>query len=474
MRAKTEHINWAMTQCDAEHVSIKAFAEKFNYIDQETAEKAYMALISSTELHKARRQRLQNSFQEFQANSAKAFWTKRSCTNEVGIITTVAAVDSVKAAYRQSKLLYNSHFEVEEGGPSVVSGVDGSSSPTLSPPAHPLFDGTCVDDEQDQADGIDVEVAPRRSLREDHLEDLSCSQDTGHIDLAHFQKLNQQTNWSFGAIDILDRFDQFVRNQGSKEYTLAKDRIADLTLAGEFTAVLSDCEFQAALDGTLEIFDVSNIQQVLKQILSPKNTSVDDMIKLIRSMDHSDDFTYYVSKVFIGWERYFRCQRLEALPNERQTFADLILPALDGAMAMANLALRRFEVTIYGSTTRQNSGRNPFTERRAPGHQADAVVETTESLQLVIVECAKLTDASDEKIAQDHFKIARDMKDTWIEIMRDLVSDNKQPPSNLTVFGVQAFGTELTFLALDFKGCFRLYDLATVRIPSHSQQSGRT
>jgi hypothetical protein len=135
-------------------------------------------------------------------------------------------------------------------------------------------------------------------------------------------------------------------------------------------------------------------------------------------------------------ERYFRCQRLEAAPNERQAFADLVLPALDGAMTMVNLALRRFEDTIYGSTTRQNSGRNPFTERHAPGHQADAIVETTKGLQLVIVESAKLTGTSEEKIAQDHFKLARDMKDTWIEVVRELVSDNKRPPSNLTVFGV--------------------------------------
>ncbi|KAF8924007.1 hypothetical protein BGZ47_004308, partial [Haplosporangium gracile] len=165
-------------------------------------------------------------------------------------------------------------------------------------------------------------------------------------------------------------------------------------------------------------------------------------------------------------ERYFRRQRLEAIPNERQTFADLVLPALDGAMSMVNLALRRFEITVYGSTTRQNFGRNPFTERHAPGHQADAVVEITEDLQLVIVESAKLTGASEEKIAQDHFKLARDMKDTWIEVARELVSDNKRPPSDLTVFRVQAFGTELVFLAIDFKGCFRLYDLATIRIPN--------
>ena len=92
-----------------------------------------------------------------------------------------------------------------------------------------------------------------------------------------------------------------MNHQSSSDYSLAKDRIADLTLMGEFTAFLPDSELEAALDGTLEVVDNPNIQQVLNQVLSPKNTSVDDMIKVIRSMDHSDESTYYVSKVFIGW-----------------------------------------------------------------------------------------------------------------------------------------------------------------------------
>jgi type II secretory pathway component GspD/PulD (secretin) len=104
-----------------------------------------------------------------------------------------------------------------------------------------------------------------------------------------------------GTIDVLVRFDLFVNHQGSSDYSLAKDRIADLTLMGEFTAALPDSEFEAVLDGTLEVVDNPNIQQVLNQVLSPKNTSMDDMIKVIRSMDHSNNFSYYVSEVFIGW-----------------------------------------------------------------------------------------------------------------------------------------------------------------------------
>ncbi|KAG0221744.1 hypothetical protein BGW42_007330 [Actinomortierella wolfii] len=342
----------------------------------------------------------------------------------------------------------------------------GSSSPTLSPPPHPLFDSNSTDDEQVQYEVVEEEVALRHGLREGHLDGISLSQDTGYTELAHFQILNQQINWSYGAIDVLDLFDQFVNNQGSNNYSLANDRIADLTLSGEFAAVLRDSEFEAALAETLEIVDEPDIERVLNPVLSDTNTSLDDMIKVIRLMDHSDDLVYYMSSVFRGLERFVRCQRLPVVPNERQAFTDLVLPALDGGMAMVNLAVRRFEVAVYGSITRQNHGRNPFTERHAQGHQADAIVETAEGYQLVVIESAKLTGATEEKIAQDHYKLARDMKDTWTEVVRRVVSVNKQPPSHLTVFGVQAFDTELVFLAMDFKGCFRLYDLATIQIPN--------
>ncbi|ORZ06575.1 hypothetical protein BCR41DRAFT_167620 [Lobosporangium transversale] len=257
-----------------------------------------------------------------------------------------------------------------------------------------------------------------------------------------------------------------MNNRGLNDYSLANDRIADLTLSGEFSAVLLDNEFEAALAETLEVVDDPGIQEILNPVLSDKNTSLDEMIKAIRLMDHSNDLVYYMSSVFRGLERFVRCQRLPVVPNERQAFTDLVLPALDGGMAMVNLAVRRFEVTVYGSARRQNAGRNPFIERRAQGHQADAIVETTEGYQFVIIESAKLTGATEEKIAQDHFKLARDMKDTWTEVVRKVVSVNKRPPSHLTVFGVQAFDTELVFLAMDFKGCFRLYDLATIQIPN--------
>ncbi|KAG0265932.1 hypothetical protein BGZ95_003176, partial [Linnemannia exigua] len=94
----------------------------------------------------------------------------------------------------------------------------GSSSPTSSPPHFSLFDVNSGDNEQDRDDVVDEGVALRHALHEDQVDA------TGDINLVHFQELNRKINWSSGTINVLVRFDLFVNQQGSSDYSLAKDR----------------------------------------------------------------------------------------------------------------------------------------------------------------------------------------------------------------------------------------------------------
>ncbi|KAF8939361.1 hypothetical protein BGZ47_008175, partial [Haplosporangium gracile] len=118
-------------------------------------------------------------------------------------------------------------------------GLDGGSLKALKASDTYWNERTCHDYGQ-AADVVDEGVALRHALHEDRVEGISRSPATGDINLDHLQELNQRTNWSSGTIDVLARFDLFANHQGSSDYSLAKDRIADLTLMGEFTAVLSD------------------------------------------------------------------------------------------------------------------------------------------------------------------------------------------------------------------------------------------
>ncbi|KAF9430770.1 hypothetical protein BGZ94_004064 [Podila epigama] len=265
---------------------------------------------------------------------------------------------------------------------------------------------------------------------------------------AEFKELHQSIRWSCGHIDVLAKFNDFAALQGCHEYSLSKDMIADVTLSGEFEAALEDDVFEAVLEGVLELEQAEGIDAVLTEVFSPMNKTFKDMHKSVRRMDHSNDLVHYVSKVFTGLPCLTRFGR-------RVRY--------DRPCAL------RFEVAVNGSTKRLNSGRDPFIERQAQGHQADAVVQTADGLQLAIVESARLSRTAEEKVAQDHYKLARAMRDTWLQLLRELVADNRKPPATLTVFGVQAFGTEIAFVAMDFRGCFRLYELARVRIPNSAK-----
>ncbi|KAF9938827.1 hypothetical protein BGZ65_012097, partial [Modicella reniformis] len=149
--------------------------------------------------------------------------------------------------------------------------------------------------------------------------------------------------------------------------------------------------------------------------------------------------------------RHLRCSRLHALPNETQYFNDIILPAFEGAFALEDMAVRRFEVPLYSSSERKNVGKDLQSERESRGRMADAVVETNDALQLVIVETSKMWGATGEKKAKDHFKLARDMRDTWIYIMRERIKDGRRPEP-LPIFGLQVFKDDMIFLAMDFRG----------------------
>ncbi|KAI1297730.1 hypothetical protein EDD11_007010 [Mortierella claussenii] len=109
--ATRDHIEWALSVVN---VSMRSFAEKFNYTDRRTAEEAYLLLINSKEIAKPRREQLLLGFETFKANAADAFWVKRYPAIQTVVITKKAAVDSMQAGHQQSTYEYQQHFAREE------------------------------------------------------------------------------------------------------------------------------------------------------------------------------------------------------------------------------------------------------------------------------------------------------------------------------------------------------------------------
>ncbi|KAF9100551.1 hypothetical protein BGX29_006498 [Mortierella sp. GBA35] len=302
-------------------------------------------------------------------------------------------------------------------------------------------------------------------LDQGRMDEIGQALESGHVSEKHFQDLNLRTKWKHLDIDVLAIFKEYAEARSSDTYELAADEIADLTLHGSWTRSLSDDAYHAALFGTLELESDTAVEKLVDKVFA-EGAHFSAALTDLRAMDHQKQDVQYISEVFTGLQHFIRTQTLQGSPNERQLFADLILPGFVGAMEQEGLPVRTFEVIVRGSTKRQNNGKNALIDRKLPGHQADAIVEVPEGYQLVIMESARLFSATDEKVVRDHFKLARDMKDTYIDTIKLLISNNRQPPPDLTVFGIQVCGAEATFLAMDYLGAFRLYDLGHARIPN--------
>jgi hypothetical protein len=130
-----------------------------------------------------------------------------------------------------------------------------------------------------------------------------------------------------------------------------------------------------------------------------------------------------------------------------------------------------FEVQVLGCCKRINRGREPMMDKVAMGHFADAVV-LWNGMQPVLMEAAPPTDKDQDKVHADHYKLARDMKDTWRYCVERLAEGGKQPPRDLKVFGVQSYEGRVDAFCLDFVGCFRLQLITSFTAPANRSDFG--
>ncbi|KAF9437426.1 hypothetical protein BGZ76_000747, partial [Entomortierella beljakovae] len=91
-----DHISWLLAKSETEHVSMKSFAPRFNYMTRDIAEKDFQNLINYTKIDKARRYQLQNAFDNFKSNRPEIFWEKRSATAQASIIAMKSAGDTME------------------------------------------------------------------------------------------------------------------------------------------------------------------------------------------------------------------------------------------------------------------------------------------------------------------------------------------------------------------------------------------
>ncbi|KAF9344618.1 hypothetical protein BGX26_004101 [Mortierella sp. AD094] len=280
--------------------------------------------------------------------------------------------------------------------------------------------------------------------------------------MEQFKVLNQELCWKVGDVDMSDKLKDLKLSKADYPYSLSKDSIADVTVNGEMTEVLTESEFDAIMDGTLIITFDSELSLVLGDALFPTSKAgfavAMDAMNEMRKDQPAIKFASIVLDAYVI-----------PLLNERQFFMDIVIPSFRHAFRQFSLNMELMEVPIYGCRKRKNIDRAPITEKVCTPHFADGVV-MWRTCQPVLMECAPPEDPDQDKRHRDHYKLTRDMKDTWAHCVEQLVISGRQPPKGLTVFGVQIYDETVEIYAMDFVGCFRLQQLRSFTLPIRAEE----
>lgn len=168
--------------------------------------------------------------------------------------------------------------------------------------------------------------------------------------------------------------------------------------------------------------------------------------------------------------KFYRSLGAQTAVNKRQYFVDLMLPCFRQLFSLFGFNMAILETQVLGCARRMNADRVPLVEKVVIANFADAVV-THNGVQPVLVECGRPNGPDHDKRFSDHYKLARDLKDTWAHCTEGMIIGARVPPRNIKVFGIQRYGQQVELYCLDFTGCFRLMQLASFTVPRCGEKS---
>ncbi|KAJ3146687.1 hypothetical protein HDU86_008431 [Geranomyces michiganensis] len=209
-------------------------------------------------------------------------------------------------------------------------------------------------------------------------------------------------------VDVLAKFRQFQETMADKRYGLSQDNIVDLTEGSRF---LSDLGSKTTME--LRTFLLNGV-----------------------------DFPHA-----LNWENE------EVAPLERSTEAYCYCGEEFSA------------ATIW----RKNLDLDALTETQRRGHRVDGIIRWSPAWELGMLETSGAPLSEDRtKTAADHYKLARELRDTYAFTVRTLKHDHYRSPdpAKLVICGFQASGFKLHLrVLLRNQGLFWLVPTKTVMLP---------
>ncbi|KAG0031776.1 hypothetical protein BGZ82_006834 [Podila clonocystis] len=298
-----------------------------------------------------------------------------------------------------------------------------------------------------------------------YLSTIPCS--TTQLEV--FLPLGQSLGWNAAGINLLKQLVVAQHDRTYTEYSLTRDAIADLSPKGDFTPFLGPA-YKDVLSTAPKSPKSEDLAAVLNKIVSTNELPFHKVLENSKALER-EPLKDLVCQILGQLVNAFPLHDSPPSMNERQFFQTFVLPLFQNAFRMQGLFMQTFEVQVLGCCKRINRGREPLIDKVAPGHFADAVV-VWNGMQPVIMEAGPPADKDQDKVHTDHYKLARDMKDTWRHCVERLAESGKQPPRNLKVFGVQSYEDRVDVFYLTFLGCFPLQMITSFTAPANRSDFG--
>ncbi|KAF9087075.1 hypothetical protein BGX27_003013 [Mortierella sp. AM989] len=112
MPENPSHLRWALDkQPDKEHVYFSNFVRHFTLTDRESATQAFISLINSTSIRKARQDDIRQAFEDFQKHYEKQFWIDRDDQVKSQQTAKIAGGIIQDAGIKQAQISLDQYFE---------------------------------------------------------------------------------------------------------------------------------------------------------------------------------------------------------------------------------------------------------------------------------------------------------------------------------------------------------------------------
>ncbi|KAG0268049.1 hypothetical protein DFQ27_007678 [Actinomortierella ambigua] len=255
---------------------------------------------------------------------------------------------------------------------------------------------------------------------------------------AAYAQLNQRVEWDNR---IIADFDQYAdEHQGLSD--VSEDYIMDLTADSSFISSLPRDIFDLVLLDLPSLPSAFPELAELNQLIDGRS-SFQDLQDLVYNITPNTNVRRFLYGSVKGYSKYFPHHTPLSDKDERQLMIDIIDPVLQGAFEVFGMSRDLPDA---------NTG-------------VDFIVRDSNACQLVLAGCSAMYETDMRKFVADRWRLSRAMKDTFDTTMTTY-AESVLPHSRYSVFGIQIFDRKVTFLQMDFRKRYRLWQLAWVHIPT--------